>query len=99
MKLKTAPTKRPQCATDNGYRVHLKAGERACFDCMEAHRVVGAEWRERTGRARPPLKPCGTRAAYKRHLRSREQPCPRCRLAKRHDRDFVEEPERRGEAA
>ena len=26
-------------------------------------------------------KPCGTRAAYKRHLRRYEQPCPACREA------------------
>lgn len=96
---KLPPTSRPQCNSDNGYRIHLKVGERACLDCTEAHRVANVEWRERTGRARPPLKPCGTRAAYKRHLRWREKPCWRCRLANRHGRDFVDEQERRDEAA
>lgn len=82
--------KRRQCNTDNGYRIHLSRGERACLDCSEAHRLAGQSWRERTGRARK-LKPCGTRAAYKRHLRAREEPCWRCRLANRHGRDFRDE--------
>lgn len=30
------------------------------------------------------LKPCGTRAAYRRHLRKKEVPCELCRAAERH---------------
>jgi hypothetical protein len=29
----------------------------------------------------PQVKPCGTEAAYRRHLRHREVPCEPCRLA------------------
>lgn len=31
--------------------------------------------------ARPVSKPCGTRSAYKRHLRRNETPCDDCRHA------------------
>ena len=30
-----------------------------------------------------PLKPCGTRAAYQRHIKNREVPCEACVLANR----------------
>lgn len=42
--------------------------------------------RERMGRPQPyqrPLKPCGTRAAYQRHLSLGETPCEPCREARR----------------
>jgi hypothetical protein len=31
--------------------------------------------------ARPVSRPCGTRSAYKRHLRKSETPCDLCRLS------------------
>lgn len=81
--------RRPHCASDWGYRLHLKHGELACDDCLEAHRIAWQQWRENRNGPRE-LKPCGTRAAYKRHIRKREPVCRRCRLANRHGRDFVE---------
>lgn len=30
----------------------------------------------------PPSSPCGTLAAYKRHLRKKEKPCPACAAAR-----------------
>ena len=41
--------------------------------------------RDRKG-TRPPLLPCGTRAAYRRHLRAGETPCGLCREANRRKR-------------
>ncbi len=36
----------------------------------------------RTGQlGRPPTQPCGTLAAYRRHLRHGETPCAACRVA------------------
>ena len=32
------------------------------------------------------VQPCGTPAAYKRHLRAHEEPCPSCRAAANRDR-------------
>lgn len=39
------------------------------------------EGREPGKRGRPPTQPCGTVAAYKRHLRNDEEPCDACRAA------------------
>lgn len=43
-------------------------------------------WRARQGAktgqpGRPVTQPCGTVAAYKRHLRNKEEPCAACREA------------------
>jgi hypothetical protein len=38
-------------------------------------------------RGRPATKPCGTEAAYRRHLRNGEPPCDRCRAAHRAETD------------
>jgi len=43
-------------------------------------RYAGYRDRQRGGPPRAP-QPCGTRAAYERHRRRGEQPCPPCRDA------------------
>jgi hypothetical protein len=46
---------------------------------LEVARIVAAaEAYRRTARYREDVKPCGTPAAYMRHLRRREPPCPTC---------------------
>lgn len=87
---KLPPVVRKQCCSDHGYRLHLAAGEYPCTDCLEAHRLDWAKWKARAGVARV-LKPCGTRAAYKRHLRNNEPVCWRCRLANRTGQEFIAE--------
>jgi hypothetical protein len=70
-----------------GYKRHLRAKERACFQCREACRLYAAERRSRQPRRE--LQPCGTLAAYHRHLRRFEEPCEPCKEAKRtYHRDY-----------
>lgn len=46
---------------------------------LEVARIVAAgDVYRRTARYREDVKPCGTPAAYMRHLRRREPPCQRC---------------------
>ena len=40
------------------------------------------------------LKPCGTYAAYRRHLRAKESPCEECRQAARDQKNFRKVAER-----
>jgi hypothetical protein len=55
----------------------------------EQQRVWRARHGARSGaRGRPVAAPCGTLAAYKRHVRHGEVPCDLCRLAARSDRQF-----------
>lgn len=87
-----APTTRPQCGSDHGYRLHLDAYELACDPCLEAHSQAWADWsaRHRAGLIRrPALRPCRTLAAYRRHGRRGEPRCELCRLANRLGRDLT----------
>lgn len=72
-----------ECGTLRGYRWHRKAHEPQCQACKDAQ---AADVRSRYGKAtgtKPgrTLAPCGTPAAYQRHLAHGEEPCPECRAA------------------
>ena len=78
------PTKPTTVTTSiNGTTPHLVEDRRTQFE-----RAARAE-REKAARAanpRPPAParehlPCGTAAAYRRHLRNAETPCPECQIA------------------
>lgn len=45
------------------------------------------------------LKPCGTHAAYRRHLRAGEQPCEPCRAAAREQKNARKQAQREAAAA
>lgn len=49
--------------------------------CEPCRKARSDYLRKRSGRTVPPLQPCGTPAAYQRHLRSGEQACDACRTA------------------
>jgi hypothetical protein len=74
------------CGTYSAYRRHVSAGELPCEACNEAHRAyarsryVSTEKNPaRKGRKQgDPLRPCGTYAAYIRHIRHAEIPCDLC---------------------
>lgn len=58
------------------------SGYRAKVSDAEYQRAWRAKHGAKTGQVgRPPVQPCGTVAAYKRHLRNGEQPCADCRAA------------------
>jgi hypothetical protein len=64
---------------------------RECLDHARRHKREGI-WggmteNQRKGRRKhvPNLKPCGTVAAFQRHVRNREIPCEACREAKNQD--------------
>lgn len=70
-----------ECGTLRGYRWHRKAAEPQCQPCKDAQ---AADVRSRYGKAtgtKPGrvLAPCGTPAAYQRHLTHGEEPCDECR--------------------
>lgn len=49
----------------------------------KARRDYHRRYRRRKGvKPRPPLKPHGTMAAWKRHRKRGETPCPKCKAAK-----------------
>ncbi|GGJ56167.1 hypothetical protein GCM10007173_13710 [Glutamicibacter ardleyensis] len=54
------------CGTNEGYLLHRENGERACSPCAEAHRAFKATT---FNPAKKQLKPCGTTAAYSRHIK------------------------------
>ena len=66
-----------------GYRWHRKTGETPCQACKD---FVAADRRGRYGQAQGTqpgrqLQPCGTTAAYARHLQHAEEPCQPCKNA------------------
>lgn len=77
------------CGTYPAYRRHVNAGEKPCESCAEARRayrlsryVSTEKGLARKGRKHgDPLKPCGTYAAYIRHVRHGEVPCEMCAQA------------------
>lgn len=55
---------------------------------LERKRQIARDFRARAGAHPRVLVPCGTVAAYYRHLRHGEKPCGSCKAARRqHDRD------------
>lgn len=44
---KREPTYSPYCGTDSGYHRHLRAGERTCQPCRDAHAEASRERRAR----------------------------------------------------
>lgn len=76
------------CGTRAAYQRHWSKGEEVCEPCRQADRAYMAELREArraikgaSGRRKRERKPCGTRAAYQRHLTWGEEPCDACRAA------------------
>jgi hypothetical protein len=78
------------CGTYYGYQRHRRDGEKACAPCRKAMADYTTAYRRRKGvvsrpeadaRARAKAlrdNPCGTPAAYARHRRDGETPCPEC---------------------
>lgn len=62
--------------SEPGFRAHLRAGERACIPCLDAHNVYTRGRRPK--RAPRELSPCGTPAAYRRHIRHGQAACEAC---------------------
>jgi hypothetical protein len=61
----------------------MKQGEETCQECRDA---IAAYQRKRYGEAlgthpSRKLQPCGTDAAYNRHIQHGEEPCAVCRAA------------------
>lgn len=71
-----------EIGTELGFSRHRHRREAVCRPCREAHaahrRQVAAD---RAAGILPTLMPCGTMAAYKRHLNAGEPPCDLCRAA------------------
>lgn len=67
--------------TAAGYFTHRRRGEVPCSECTTAHTEAGKAGKHRRGDHKPRVPaPCGTWAAYKRHLR-RDERCDECRAA------------------
>lgn len=82
------------CGTYPAYARHLRHGERPCQPCKQALRDYKRDQTARRAAAkaakqetapkptgRPVTQPCGTDAAYRRHLDRNETPCVDCRRA------------------
>jgi hypothetical protein len=79
---------RPPCGTPGGRSSHRYHGEPVCEACKAARRAADAKWKRDNYRTRPttPPLPCGTEAAYRRHLReglTNSQIDEACRQARR----------------
>lgn len=72
-----------RCGTISGYNRHLRVTyTRPCLACCDAHAAYQRVWV--AGEVRPrEIAPCGTVAAWRRHIRGGERPCAACREAKR----------------
>lgn len=71
-----------KCGTRAGYLTHHRRGEKPCDRCLEAMRPIWKAADRKRQRPRHELEaPCGTYAAYRRHLRRREPVDEACRLA------------------
>ncbi len=87
------PRHETEHGTNRGYHWHYRRKEPACKPCREAHNVYVQRRRNPDWQPRKPL-PCGTAAAYKRHLIERTVPCLPCTDAAR---DYKRELRRRRE--
>lgn len=79
---------RPPCGTPGGRGSHRWHGEEVCEACRQARRDADAKWKRDnyTPHPNPPPQPCGTEAAYRRHLReglTNSQIDDACRQARR----------------
>lgn len=61
----------------NGVKAHRAAREPLCEDCDQ----YLEQWLDAHGWGELDRRPHGTLAAYRRHQRHGEQPCPPCRAA------------------
>lgn len=87
------PRELQPCGTPAAYQRHMRKAEVPCDDCAVAwakhcgryrreNRVHLNELkRERAKYGPHELAPCGTHAAYARHVRNLERPCYACRVA------------------
>lgn len=81
------------CGTERGWRTHKANNERPCKWCLAWKEkadtpaplvIVAPVKRTRTatsGKAAKEPKPCGTNAAYQRHMRNKEKACDPCTKA------------------
>jgi hypothetical protein len=82
---------RPACHTPAQVTLTTDRDEATCRNCLSRYRPVGYQW--------PDVKPCGTTAAYRRHLRRHGAPvrCETCLQAER--RRWEDRKARYGKAA
>lgn len=85
-----APTPCPWSKCDDEHlcrqcRYKVKADLRVATSVEECGRLLALLDLPRPGRRRMPTRPCGTSAAYRRHLRHGEKACDACVAASRAD--------------
>lgn len=80
---------RAECGTQQGYDGHRSRKERVCDECRLAHnghqrarRRSAATAEGRAVQPRAAVAVCGTASGFKKHWRSKEEPCGPCRAAK-----------------
>lgn len=64
-------------------RATARPPQRDCADCGETFQPGLASQKRCVPCRMPPLKPCGTEAAYRRHMEAGERPCDACATARR----------------
>lgn len=76
----TAEQPPSRCGSETGYKRHNYRREPACRRCLDAHAAHNRAYRKGARPLPRTPKPCGTEAAYHRHLRSRPRtkPCRPC---------------------
>lgn len=87
------PRELQPCGTPGAYQRHMRRGETPCAPCATAWKAYSSRYKSENAAAVKAqrqrhdtegprrLAPCGTRAAYARHLYNREKPCFDCRVA------------------
>lgn len=88
--LKVNKSREAPCGTPSAKKRHKRRGEPICDLCAPVtdwhpnHAKHKRDARRRAGiMPRPPVQPCGTEAAYRRHKKAKEPTCQPCREARR----------------